>query len=201
MTNQESESIRLPWASDFVIRISSFVIRIFLAMSPDAVNQKLVDQYTEIARLAGGLAHEIKNPLSTIRLNMELLAEDFRASEAPRDRRAMRKIDLVAARVPAAAGPAGRLPGFRQGAAAETRTERPERAGRAGLGLLPPQGPGRADRGRRLSLQRSGHRALGPREFSRGPVEPRAQCPAGHARGRAVGRSHLQHGPGRGAWT
>ena len=50
-------------------------------MSPDTVNQKLVDQYTEIARLAGGLAHEIKNPLSTIRLNMELLAEDFRAAK------------------------------------------------------------------------------------------------------------------------
>lgn len=64
-------------------------------MSPDAVNQRLVDQYTEIARLAGGLAHEIKNPLSTIRLNMELLAEDFRESENPRDRRAMRKIELV----------------------------------------------------------------------------------------------------------
>ena len=64
-------------------------------MSSETVNQKLVDQYTEIARLAGGLAHEIKNPLSTIRLNMELLAEDFRESEAPRDRRAMRKIDLV----------------------------------------------------------------------------------------------------------
>ncbi len=42
-------------------------------------HQKLVDQYTEIARLAGGLAHEIKNPLSTIRLNMDLLAEDFSA--------------------------------------------------------------------------------------------------------------------------
>ena len=64
-------------------------------MSPDAVNQRLVDQYTEIARLAGGLAHEIKNPLSTIRLNMELLAEDFRDSEMPRERRAMRKIELV----------------------------------------------------------------------------------------------------------
>jgi two-component system, NtrC family, sensor histidine kinase HydH len=61
----------------------------------DAVNQRLVDQYTEIARLAGGLAHEIKNPLSTIRLNMELLAEDFRESESPRERRAMRKIELV----------------------------------------------------------------------------------------------------------
>jgi len=61
----------------------------------DAANQKLVDQYTEIARLAGGLAHEIKNPLSTIRLNMELLAEDLAQSDAPRDRRAMKKIDVV----------------------------------------------------------------------------------------------------------
>ena len=59
------------------------------------VNQKLVDQYTEIARLAGGLAHEIKNPLSTIRLNMELLAEDLDQSESPRDRRALRKVQMV----------------------------------------------------------------------------------------------------------
>jgi signal transduction histidine kinase len=58
-------------------------------------HQKLVDQYNEIAQLAGGLAHEIKNPLSTIRLNMDLLAEDFRDSDLPRDRRAMRKIELV----------------------------------------------------------------------------------------------------------
>jgi two-component system, NtrC family, sensor histidine kinase HydH len=59
------------------------------------INQKLIDRYTEIARLAGALAHEIKNPLSTIRLNMELLAEDYRDSDLPRDRRAMRKIDMV----------------------------------------------------------------------------------------------------------
>ncbi|MFH1266421.1 MAG: ATP-binding protein [Planctomycetota bacterium] len=69
-------------------------------MTPSAdsetdVNRKLVDQYTEIARLAGGLAHEIKNPLSTIRLNMELLAEDFGSSENPRDRRALAKVKVV----------------------------------------------------------------------------------------------------------
>jgi signal transduction histidine kinase len=62
--------------------------------TPD-VNQRLVDQYTEIARLAGGLAHEIRNPLSTIRLNMELLAEDFDDSENPRDRRALAKVKVV----------------------------------------------------------------------------------------------------------
>lgn len=61
----------------------------------EQVNQKLVDQYTEIAKLAGGLAHEIKNPLSTIRLNMELLAEDFGEAESPRDRRALAKISTV----------------------------------------------------------------------------------------------------------
>jgi signal transduction histidine kinase len=63
--------------------------------SPAEVHQRLVEQYTEIATLAGGLAHEIKNPLSTIRLNMELLAEDFGDPQSPRDRRALAKIATV----------------------------------------------------------------------------------------------------------
>jgi signal transduction histidine kinase len=61
----------------------------------EEVNRKLVERYTEIAALAGGLAHEIKNPLSTIGLNMELLAEDFAHPETPRDRRAAAKIAVV----------------------------------------------------------------------------------------------------------
>jgi signal transduction histidine kinase len=60
-----------------------------------ALNHRLVERYTEIARLVGGLAHEIKNPLSTIRLNMELLAEEFAASQSPRDKRALNKILVV----------------------------------------------------------------------------------------------------------
>jgi nitrogen fixation/metabolism regulation signal transduction histidine kinase len=63
--------------------------------SAEEVNRKLIAQYTEIAALAGGLAHEIKNPLSTICLNMELLAEDFVHAESPRDRRAAVKIAVV----------------------------------------------------------------------------------------------------------
>ncbi|NOY41168.1 MAG: sensor histidine kinase [Planctomycetes bacterium] len=54
-----------------------------------------MDQYTEIARLAGALAHEIKNPLSTIRLNMELLAEDLEENPTPAQQRAAKRIDLV----------------------------------------------------------------------------------------------------------
>ncbi len=57
--------------------------------------QRLQDQYTELAQLAGSLAHEIKNPLSVIRMNMDLLAEDFADAETPRERRALNKIALV----------------------------------------------------------------------------------------------------------
>src|SRR5580765_8727979 len=60
-----------------------------------ATVQRLMDQYTEIARLAGGLAHEIKNPLSTIRLNMELLAEDLAEMETPAGRRSLKRVEVV----------------------------------------------------------------------------------------------------------
>src|SRR3954465_6635663 len=61
---------------------------------PDA-NRRLRAQYAEIAQLAGGLAHEIRNPLSTMQLNLDLLAEDFSRPETQRDRRALQKIERV----------------------------------------------------------------------------------------------------------
>jgi NADPH-dependent F420 reductase len=70
-------------------------------MAPDDESARSrAETYAEFAALVGGLAHEIRNPLSTIRLNMELLAEDFAAEdpESPtkhRDRRARAKIELV----------------------------------------------------------------------------------------------------------
>jgi signal transduction histidine kinase len=59
------------------------------------VIQRLRKQHHELAELAGSLAHEIKNPLSVIRMNMDLLAEDFSQAESPRERRALNKIDVV----------------------------------------------------------------------------------------------------------
>ncbi|MDR2344608.1 MAG: two-component sensor histidine kinase [Planctomycetaceae bacterium] len=53
------------------------------------------ERYTEITRLAGGLAHEIKNPLSTIRLNIELLSEDLEQVDSPQSRRAQQRIKVV----------------------------------------------------------------------------------------------------------
>jgi signal transduction histidine kinase len=68
--------------------------------SADESSSARAETYAEFAALVGALAHEIRNPLSTIRLNMELLAEDFETSDAEsttkqRDRRAKAKIDLV----------------------------------------------------------------------------------------------------------
>lgn len=52
-------------------------------------------QYVQIAQLAGRLAHEVKNPLSTIGLNIELLLEEFGQSDSPRDRRTVQKLQTV----------------------------------------------------------------------------------------------------------
>ena len=56
---------------------------------------RYAERYAEIASLAGGLAHEIRNPLSTISMNLELLVEDLVGSENARDRRMLDKLHTV----------------------------------------------------------------------------------------------------------
>jgi signal transduction histidine kinase len=53
------------------------------------------DQYFELAELAGGFIHEIKNRLGTLGLNLQLLAEDFHAPESPRERRALERVQRI----------------------------------------------------------------------------------------------------------
>jgi len=43
------------------------------------------EKIIELSQLAGGLAHEIKNPLSTINMNLSLLAEDLAHRPGPPD--------------------------------------------------------------------------------------------------------------------
>ncbi len=48
--------------------------------------------YTDLAELAGGFIHDIKNHLGTLGLNLQLLAEDFESPEGPRDRRVAERV-------------------------------------------------------------------------------------------------------------
>ena len=51
-----------------------------------------LEQYTELAEMAGGFIHDIKNHLGTLSLNLQLLAEDFENPESQRERRALERI-------------------------------------------------------------------------------------------------------------
>ena len=48
-----------------------------------------------VGTLTGGLAHEIRNPLSTLTLNLELLREDLERPGAAADPRALRKLETI----------------------------------------------------------------------------------------------------------
>ncbi|MDB4339186.1 sensor histidine kinase, partial [Rubripirellula sp.] len=52
-------------------------------------------RYEELAELAGSLAHEIKNPLSVIHMNIDLLSEDLAEMDSRLSRRPLNRIDIV----------------------------------------------------------------------------------------------------------
>ena len=57
-----------------------------------AREESSIRQYTELAEMAGGFIHEIKNRVGTLSLNLQLLGEDFENPESPRERRALERI-------------------------------------------------------------------------------------------------------------
>lgn len=56
---------------------------------------ELREQYEELAELAGSLAHEIKNPLSVIHMNIDLLSEDLAEWHSPESRRSIERVNIV----------------------------------------------------------------------------------------------------------
>src|SRR5205814_5909317 len=54
--------------------VGVFEYRRLLALERRAIQ---AERLAEIGSLTGGLAHEIKNPLSTVQLNLQLLQEDL----------------------------------------------------------------------------------------------------------------------------
>lgn len=71
----------------------------FLAQSLALVSHRrpavATESYAELAELAGGFIHEIKNHLSTLGLNLQLLSEDFESPQSHRERRALERIQRL----------------------------------------------------------------------------------------------------------
>ncbi|MEO1616017.1 MAG: ATP-binding protein [Planctomycetota bacterium] len=61
---------------------------------PSAIDE-LRARYEELAELSGSLAHEIKNPLSVIHMNIELLGEDLTEWNSPESRRSLERVRIV----------------------------------------------------------------------------------------------------------
>lgn len=61
----------------------------------EQANEELRRRSNELATLAGSLAHEIKTPLSVIRLNVELVAEDLAELDHPEARRLTQRVAVV----------------------------------------------------------------------------------------------------------
>lgn len=66
-------------------------------MSDAAATDPSAQDYSELAELAGGFIHEIKNRVGTLSLNLQLLGEDFEEPQTPRERRALDRIGRLQA--------------------------------------------------------------------------------------------------------
>src|SRR5690349_3263587 len=77
----------LVFYSSFIIHHSSFSLRGLVMVSNE--------RYTELAELAGGFLHDIKNHISNLTLHLDLLAEDLQAGETPREKRALTKVQKL----------------------------------------------------------------------------------------------------------
>ena len=81
-----------------IVPVSFFLLR-SKAVKADKGRKEFQKQIEEISRLTGGLAHEIKNPLSTIKINLKLISEDLEGGKNDLSRknpdRALRKISVV----------------------------------------------------------------------------------------------------------
>ena len=78
----------------FAAAVRMWFYRRVVALERRAVQ---AERLAELGTLTGGLAHEIKNPLSTVQLNLQLLREDLDPDD-PAYRRLVSRLDTVHAR-------------------------------------------------------------------------------------------------------
>ncbi|MGR3309237.1 MAG: two-component system sensor histidine kinase NtrB [Candidatus Brocadiales bacterium] len=58
-------------------------------------NSNESERFSEVATLVGGLVHEIKNPLSTISVNLQLLKEGIQHEDTEKGQRILKKIQVL----------------------------------------------------------------------------------------------------------
>jgi signal transduction histidine kinase len=69
--------------------------RVWRAARRLSARAKGLEHLVELGQLVGGLAHEIRNPLSTINVNLKLLAEDLGRMPDEEHRRLLRRLKSV----------------------------------------------------------------------------------------------------------
>jgi signal transduction histidine kinase len=57
------------------------------------------ERLAQLGALLAGFAHEVRNPLSTIGLNLQLVLEEFEGADTPRDKRLGKRLSTVQAEV------------------------------------------------------------------------------------------------------
>jgi two-component system, NtrC family, sensor histidine kinase HydH len=57
------------------------------------------ERLAQLGALLAGFAHEVRNPLSTIGLNLQLVLEEFEGADTPRDKRMQKRLGTVHAEV------------------------------------------------------------------------------------------------------
>jgi two-component system sensor histidine kinase HydH len=62
-------------------------------------SRRAKDWDIDVAAMAGSLVHEIKNPLSTLNINAQLLLEDWKDPVTPREQRAVKRLSVMVAEV------------------------------------------------------------------------------------------------------
>ena len=97
-------------------------------------------QAQALARLAGGLAHEIKNPLSTMAINLALLQEEWeRMEESPPRRRSLKRVRTLQAEVGRLEGILEAFLGFARGGSVNRKPEDLTRIVREVLEFVEPE--------------------------------------------------------------
>ena len=82
------------------IPASVIVARRIMWRSHEAADRaRKAERMAHVGQLAGGLAHEIKNPLSTLSINLQLLDEEWGSVDTPEGRRLRAKIEVLMAEV------------------------------------------------------------------------------------------------------